>query len=279
MTILEQFAAEAAKLSVVITGGAGRVGTTLRRQIAPLLGRITIVDLVEPAALAPNETFVRADLTDLESTCSVFASHDAIVHLAGHAGERTIREIVDVNVIGTSHVYEAARRCGIGRVVLGSSNHVVGFYPQAAVIGPSHPMRPDSHYGLSKCWGELVAGLYFDKAGIRSLIIRIGNASERPKTLRSLHIWVSPADLAQLTLIGLTHRDVDATVVFGVSAGGQWFDNSRAEALGYVPQDRIADFADSGSLAPGADEADPVGRYFQGGRFCIGDHDRVVRHR
>ena len=222
MKIFEQFAGKTAKLSVVITGGSGRVGTALRRQLAPLLERITIVDLVEPAAHAPNETFVRADLTDLESTCSAFAGHDAIIHLAGHAGERTIREIVDVNVIGTSHVYEAARRCGIKRVVLGSSNHVVGFYPRTVVVGSSHPMRPDSQYGLSKCWGELVAGLYFDKAGIRSLIIRIGNASERPKTLRALHIWVSPADLAQLTLIGLTHPDVDATVVFGASAGGQW---------------------------------------------------------
>lgn len=277
--IADHLAAIAAGLRVAVTGGSGRVGTALRAEMAAYVSHITVVDLNPPDSLAGNESFVRADLTSLQAAMAAFAGHDAIVHLAGHPGERAIEDIVAVNVLGTSHVYEAAHRCGIGRIVFGSSNHVTGFYPRNAVVGPDDPMRPDSRYGLSKCWGELVAGLYYDKAGIQSLIIRIGNASDRPRTLRARDIWVSAADLAQLTLIGLTHPDIDATIAFGASAGGRWWDNSAATALGYLPRDRIEDFVGPEGLSPGSDEAEPSSRHFQGGRFCAIDHDGVLRLR
>ena len=53
--------------------------------------------------------------------------------------------------------------------------------------------RPDSRYGLSKCWGEAVGSLYADKYGVKSLHIRIGNAADLPGSARSLAIWISGA--------------------------------------------------------------------------------------
>lgn len=267
-------------LSIAITGGSGRVAKAMRQVLSAQLRHVRIVDIVEPTELAANESFLRADLTRLDEAVKALEGMDGVIHLAGIPSEKALADMVQVNVIGTSHVYEAAKLAGVPRVVLGSSNHATGFYPRDAVVGPEAPMRPDSIYGLTKCWGELVAGVYFDKQGIRSLIIRIGNAQDMPRAPRSLEVWISPGDLAQLCVIGLTHPDIDVKTVFGVSAGGgSWWDNSEATKLGYVPRDVIRDFAHPDAFRPVASDASPVGEHFQGAVFCTFDHDGVIRHR
>ncbi len=268
------------ELSVAITGGSGRVATAMRKVLSPRVRHLRIIDIVAPADTVENESFVQADLTDLAAATEALGGMDGVIHLAGIPSEKGLAEMVQANVVGTSTLYEAAKLARVPRVVLGSSNHATGFYPRDVVVGPDAPMRPDSIYGLTKCWGELAAGLYFDRHGIRSLIVRIGNAQDRPRNPRSLEIWISPADLTQLCIIGLTHPDIDVKTVFGASAGGgSWWDNSEAERLGYVPRDVIRDFAHPDAFAPVPADADPVGEYFQGGLFCTFDHDGTIRRR
>jgi uronate dehydrogenase len=264
-------------MSMVLTGGGGRVGRALREALAGKIAAVRIVDVADPGPLDKHETWCNADICNLSALTASFEDADAVVHLAGYPNERPIEDILRVNVLGTHNVYEAAKRAGIGRVVFGSSNHVVGFYPRHLRVGTDDPLRPDSLYALSKCWSELEAGIYYQKAGIRSLVIRIGNASKQPTDARSLAIWISPRDLAQLVLIGLEHPDIECTTVFGASeSDAGWWDNSVATALGYRPRDRIADFAapafeDKPSALP------HVADFFQGGRFCAFDHDGVER--
>ena len=266
-------------LRIGITGGSGRVGTSLRRALSPQVGLVRVIDIFEPAELEGNESFQVADITRLSELAASFEGLDGVIHLAGLPGEAAIDDITRVNVIGTTNVYEAALRARVPRIVLGSSSHVVGFYPRTAVVDANVPMRPDGLYGLSKCWAELAAGLYFDKSGIRSLIIRIGNALDRPRSLRTLQIWVSPADLAQLVLIGLEHPDIGCTTVYGVSqGGGAWWDNAIAQQLGYVPNDRAIDFA-NGPLDEESGPLAEVASHFQGGSFAARGHDGKLRRR
>jgi len=272
--------ADTSTLSIGITGGAGKVGTALRDVMSARFRAVRIIDLAEPASLGANETFVSADIANLDALTAAFEGLDGIVHLAGFPGDRAIDDMLRVNVLGTSNMYEAARRAGVSRVVLGSSNHVVGFYARNERVGPDVPMRPDGLYGLTKSWGELTAGLYYDKTGIRTLIVRIGNAQAAPTTPRSLEIWMSPGDFAQLVAIGMTHPDITCTTVYGVSeGGGHWYDNAIAERLGYVPRDRIVDFATPEAFKPQAFEIPEIAEYFQGGPFCERDHDGVLRVR
>ena len=257
-------------LKLAIVGGSGRVGSGLRKILSPLVHSILVMDMNPPETLDANETFAQIDMADVSGMVDAFAGMDGVILMAGIPREAPLEDIVRVNVMGTSNVYEAARLAGVSRVVLGSSNHSVGYYSRDTVVSGLSQMRPDGLYGLSKSWSELVAGLYFDKFGLRSLIIRIGNAGKLPRTIRALEVWVSPADLAQLTLIGLTHPDVDATTVFGVSAGGgKWWDNSAATRLGYKPKDVIADFA-APELA--VDDDNEVAQFFQGGRHAAANH-------
>jgi uronate dehydrogenase len=267
-------------MSIAITGGSGRVGTALREILAPQCRSIHIIDIVPPAKSQANERYMNVDTSRLDDLAAAFEGVDGIIHLAGLPTEKPIGETLKINLLGVSNVYEAARLKGVGRVVLGSSNHASGFYPRDRYLGPDAPMRPDSLYGLSKCWAELTAGLYFDKAGIRTLVVRIGNAQDRPTSPRSLEIWISPGDLAQLCTIGLVHPDVDCTTVYGVSAGGgSWYDNSLAERLGYKPADRIVDFATPEAFRPQATELPEIAETFQGGPFCVWGHDGALRRR
>jgi uronate dehydrogenase len=270
----------AGDMRIAITGGAGNVGTALRKVLSDRFRSVRIIDRAEPAALAPNEEYFRVDITRLDALTGALEGVDGVVHLAGFPNDRPIEAMLEVNVLGTSNLYEAARRAGVGRVVLGSSNHVVGFYPRGTRVGGEVPMRPDGLYGLTKCWAELTAGLYYDKCGIRTLIVRIGNAQAQPTNPRSLEIWLSPGDLARLVVIGMTREDIDCTTVYGVSAGGgSWYDNAVAERLGFVPQDRITDFAHPDAFRAQPGELPEIADFFQGGPFCARDHDGVLRVR
>lgn len=267
-------------LRIGITGGAGNVGTALRAVLSPRFAAVRVIDLVEPNDLRANETFAAADMSDLGQLTSALAGLDGIIHLAGLNTESDLQQTLHVNVLGASNLYEAARLNGIGRIVLGSSNHAVGFYRRDQRVGSYDQMRPDTLYGLSKCWAELTGGLYFDKCGIRTLSIRIGNAQERPTTPRSLEIWISPGDLAQLCIIGITHPEIDCTVVYGVSAGGgTWYDNSEADRLGYRPTDRILDFASPDAFVEQPVELNDIAETYQGGPFTTWSHDGLTRNR
>ncbi len=265
---------------IALTGGSGRVGAALRQALAGKVASIKIVDTAEPGTLGANETWDRVDISDGAALSTSLTDVDAIVHLAGYPSERPVEDILRVNVVGTHNVLEAARRNGIERVVFGSSNHVVGFYPRETRVSEADPMRPDTLYGLSKCWGELEAGLYFDKFGIRTLNIRIGNAGERPTDARALRIWVSPRDLAQLVVIGLEHPEITCTTVFGVSqVQSGWLDNSTATALGYSPDDIAQKVAGPESETERPSPMPHIAEFFQGGRFCVIEHDGTLRGR
>ena len=103
------------------------------------------------------------------------------------------------------------------RVVFASSNHVVGFYPRDQRIGVDVTALPDTRYGVSKAFGELLGAFYAYKFGLEVLCLRIGNVSDQPSNLRLASIWLKPEDLVQLIRIGLEHPDIRYEIFYGVS--------------------------------------------------------------
>ena len=98
-----------------------------------------------------------------------------------------------------------------------SSNHAIGYYRTTEVIDANDPVRPDSMYGISKCFGESLSRYYFDRFGIESVCMRIGSAYEAPQNPRMLVTYLSFADLIELVRCSLFATRVDHTIVFGVS--------------------------------------------------------------
>jgi uronate dehydrogenase len=194
-----------------------------------------------------------------------------VVHLAGIPGEAPFPDILAANIEGGYRLYEAARAAGVRRVVYASSNHAVGFSERPAdggTLSVETEQRPDTYYGLSKCFGENLASLYADRHGIETVSLRIGSFTAAPRTVRHLATWLSPGDCVRLVHAALTAPVAGHTVVYGISANTRaWWDLASARALGYQPQDDAEPFAAEllarlGELQP----EDPEFRYV-GGNF------------
>lgn len=256
-------------MNLLLTGAAGHIGGHLRRIFAGRYPLIRLFDLNRLGDLAPHEESVAGDIADFAAVAAAMEGIDGVIHLAAQATESTFEHILSANIVGTWNVYEAARQKGVRRVVFASSNHATGFYPRARRIDDAVPQKPDSRYGLSKCFGEATGHLYADKYGVKSLHIRIGTATDLPMNERSLSTWISPRDLAQLCRIGLEHADIHSDIVYGISDNVRaWYHNANAYRLGYKPQDRAEDHVEIAMKGEAEITRDAVDRYFQGGPFC-----------
>jgi uronate dehydrogenase len=178
---------------LLLTGAAGGLGRVLRPRLKTLCNRLRVSDLAELGPAAPGEELQSAALQDKAAVMALLQGVDAVVHLGGISTEHAFEEILPANIVGTYHVYEAARVNGVKRIVYASSNHVTGFYTQRETIGPLQPMRPDGYYGLSKAFGENLAQFYFDRYGIETVSLRIGSSFPEPTDRRMLASWLSYA--------------------------------------------------------------------------------------
>jgi uronate dehydrogenase len=231
--------ADASARRIVFTGASGGIGTMIRPLLAPLYPGLVLSDKVAPKNLLPSEQFVAADLTKPDEVAAAVKGADSVIHLGGYSVEGPWDTILQANIIGCYNLFEAARQAGVRRVVFASSNHAVGFYPRKRKIGTDVTVRPDSRYGVSKAFGEALGALYSDKHGMSVTCLRIGNVGARPLDVRRLSIWISPEDIVQLISIGLNHPDIRFEILYGASNNeAAWWDNSRAQSLGYRPKGR-----------------------------------------
>ena len=98
--------------TILITGAAGRLGTELRRGLAPLARRLRLSDISEIQNLQPNEDAIICDLSDEAAILSLTQGVDAIVHFGGIPLERGWDAILNANIRGSYHIYEGARKNG-----------------------------------------------------------------------------------------------------------------------------------------------------------------------
>jgi uronate dehydrogenase len=260
---------------ILLTGAAGALGRHLAAALAAQGWTLRLTDIVAfPAALPPNTTFTQADLADAPAISSLAVGCGAILHFGGTARDRPFDEVLRPNIIGLYHIYEAARR-ERARVVLASSNHVVGFHERTERIDDLAPLMPDSYYGLSKAYGELLARLYWQKHGVESVLLRIGSCAPEPWDARSLAIWLSYADLTRLVERAVMARDVGCDVVWGTSKNSSlsWWNKDARAKLGWEPEDSSDQFA--ARLAQRR-SGNPISERYMGGDYCANGYSRPL---
>ncbi|MFC2969361.1 NAD-dependent epimerase/dehydratase family protein [Acidimangrovimonas pyrenivorans] len=254
---------------LLITGAAGGLGRAMRDRLAPLAETLRLSDVAEIGPARANEEIVPCELGDDEAVLRLVEGCDGIVHFGGVSVERPFDQILNANIVGLYNLYEAARAHGLPRILFASSNHTIGFYPQDRRLAASDPVKPDSLYGVSKCFGEAIASMYHDKFGQETLIVRIGSCFERPKNRRMLSTWLSADDFARLIERMFAVPRLGCPIVWGASDNpSSWWDNSEAAFLGWRPQDSAETFREEVEAAePAPDRDDPAARW-QGGAFC-----------
>lgn len=245
---------------VVLTGALGSLGSALRAPLAAMCDRLVSVDLHEGAETLGNEDYVRADVSVMAEIAPVLEGAEVVVHFAAIPDERPFEELLGPNFVGAYNVWEASARAGVRRIVYASSVHAVGMWETNAGIDADAAHRPDTFYGLSKCFAEDMGRMYWEKRGLESVHLRIFSATERPGNARALGTWLSRPDLIQMV-----ERSVDAPVtgfcvVFGTSANDRTpVSNARASFLGFRPRDNAEAMAGEILAAePARDPRDPA---------------------
>ncbi len=241
---------------LLLTGAAGRIAAAVRPVLRDLAEELVLTDRVDVGGLAPGERFVRAELADRAPWERLAGGCDAVLHLGAVPDEAAFDVLAGPNLHGVFHVYEAARRAGVRRVVVASSGRATGFYRVGERLDGDATPRPDGLYGATKAFSEALGRMYADKFGLEVVALRIGTFEERPRTTRDLSTWLSPPDAGRLVEAALTGPVDGFLAVYGVSANTRaWWDLPRA--LGYAPADDAEDYA--------ADVEPDDGIPFQGG--------------
>jgi UDP-N-acetylglucosamine/UDP-N-acetyl-alpha-D-glucosaminouronate 4-epimerase len=166
---------------VVVTGGAGFIGSHLVEALMQMGHRVRVIDNLASGSRLPSDSgieVVQADITDSEAIAGVFAGVDCVFHLAALARvplsiEKPLETHV-VNVDGTINVLLAARRAGVRRFVFSGSSSVYG--EQARLpLKEDMPPNPLSPYALQKLAGEQYTRMFHQLYGLQTLTLRYFN--------------------------------------------------------------------------------------------------------
>jgi len=156
--------------NVIVTGGAGFIGSHLVDRLLKDGHKVTVIDNLSTGRLAnlahcqnhPQLEFIKADIADFDSISPLFENKDMVFHLAALAD--IVPSIIEprsyyvANVLGTMNVLEASRLAGVKRFVYTASSSCYGIptaehYPTSE----SAPINTQYPYALTKYMGECAA--------------------------------------------------------------------------------------------------------------------------
>jgi UDP-glucose 4-epimerase len=169
---------------VLVTGGAGYVGSHVARHLRDAGRDVVVIDDLSYGhrAAAGRATFVNGDCGDQAVLDEIFGGggFDAVVHLAGSSlvGESMTEpaEYYRNNVVKTLSLLEAMHRHDVKAIVYSSSASVYG-EPQEVPIREEHPCQPTNPYGETKLAVERILGWYQRAYGIGYAALRYFNAA------------------------------------------------------------------------------------------------------
>ncbi|MGH9794578.1 MAG: GDP-mannose 4,6-dehydratase [Candidatus Acidiferrales bacterium] len=187
---------------ILLTGGAGFIGSHLAEALLRGGAQLTIVDCLdsfyspawkranlEDVRAAGAFDFVEADICDPAAMRTAFtkAKPDAIVHLAARAGVRPSIEdprlYERVNCVGTVNLLDLAREFRIPKFIFGSSSSVYGATSRAPFSEDQVELRPISPYAATKLANELICYTYAHLYGFTVISLRfftVYGARQRP---------------------------------------------------------------------------------------------------
>lgn len=168
-------------LHVLVTGGAGFIGSELVRQLVERVRLVTVVDNLtngrqENLAGLPPDRFelMVADVRDIARMTELLHGVDVVFHLACLGVRHSIHsphENHAVNATATLHLLSAARSMGVRRFVHVSSSEVYGT-ARWVPMTEEHPTWPHTVYGASKLAGECYARAFHATYGYPTVIVR-----------------------------------------------------------------------------------------------------------
>lgn len=239
---------------VLVTGGAGFIGSHLVEKLLHEGHKVTVIDNFDPfypravkednikdIVHHPDFRLFELDIRDGANMKQLLTEkYDAIIHLAAKAGVRpSISDPIgyeDVNVKGTLQLLEFAKENGIKQFVFGSSSSVYGVNPHLPWKEDEVQLLPISPYAATKIAAELIGHVYSKLHGIRFIALRfftVFGPRQRPDlAIHSFSKKILKNESIQVFGDGTTRRDYTfvSDIIAGILAALQ-YDKSDFEII------------------------------------------------
>jgi nucleoside-diphosphate-sugar epimerase len=227
-------------MRVLVTGGNGRLGKWVGRELRDHGHEVVSVDRSLPATPEPGIHFRQVEMSDLGQIIGAAAGSDALIHLAAiPAPYSHPDEVVFINNVGaTYNALQAAMTLGIARALIASSASAYGmawarptFPPLYAPLDEEHPLIARDPYALSKETDDRTAEMFVRRCGMTVLAYRlhwiaepgearrraIGSATPPEKDATNLWGYVDVRDAARAFRLGL-QANVTGFAAFNITA-------------------------------------------------------------
>lgn len=192
---------------VLVTGGAGFIGSSLCEALAPT-NQVTVFDDFssgKPENVAyleglPGFRVLRGDVRDAAALAEAVRGAELVYHLAVSCLRVSIRDPMashEVNATGTLNLCRACHDARVGRLVYVSSSEVYGTAARVP-MDEDHPCEPITVYGASKLAGEKYAAAYHRTYGLATMIVRPFNTYGPREHLEGMYGEVIPKFAARI---------------------------------------------------------------------------------
>ncbi len=188
------------KLKIVVTGGAGFIGSHIVEYWISENAEVHIIDNLRSGYLSnveifPKAIFHKGSITDRDLVFQVFKETDYVHHLAGFVSvPESIEkpdECYNINVNGLINVLDASKEFGVKKIVFSSSAAIYGENPISPKTVNLKP-DPKSPYGETKLEGESLLKLYNDNEGVSATSLRYFNVFGPRQDPKSLYAAAIP---------------------------------------------------------------------------------------
>jgi UDP-glucose 4-epimerase len=256
---------------VLVTGGAGFVGSALVRRLISSGARVTVLDDLFTGrldAIPTGADFIEGSVTDEPLVRDLVKRHTVVFHLAARniiASTANPRDDFATNIGGTLNVLLAARDSNLERVVYTSSASVYG-NPRSIPINEDDRLEPLTPYAVSKLAGEHYCIAFYESYGLSTSVVRYSNVYgpyQRPENpycgvvskfliaanagkALSIHgdggqtrDYTFVEDAVDATLLAATHPRAEGEV-FNVGTGLETSVNDLAEAVGRASHRQVS---------------------------------------
>lgn len=165
-------------MKILITGGAGFVGSSIATALAKKNHKLIIYDIDTQDTKIDNIEHIKGDIFNAPHLTNILRECDSVIHLVGSSEARTPQKrpqmSFDLNIRSLQVLLEAMRNTGVPRLILSSSSAVYGIVDQSPVSEKTAP-KPTNIHGYHKYMAEQLAEAYSVNYNMHITILRLFN--------------------------------------------------------------------------------------------------------